>query len=176
MASGLGALRILVIDDNPQMRTIVGTVLSAAGVGRLFYAQNGREGLAALTAYEPDITFVDYEMPQMNGLDFISGVRSLPSDLKMTPLIMLTGHSDSSRLRAARDRGVNEFLAKPVAAKTILSRLQAVIAHPRPFILTNTYFGPDRRRRNDPDYAGPKQRAGDKVEARASAAGAAVEI
>lgn len=43
MASGLAALRILVIDDNPQMRTIVGTVLSAAGVGRIFYAPNGRE-------------------------------------------------------------------------------------------------------------------------------------
>lgn len=176
MAGGLKALRILVIDDNPQMRTIVGTVLSAAGVGRLVYAQNGREGLDAMTAYEPDITFVDYEMPKMNGLDFISGVRSLDSDLKMAPVIMLTGHSDSTRLRAARDRGVTEFLAKPVAARTILSRLQAVITHPRPFILTRTYFGPDRRRRVDPDYNGPRQRATDRAPAPSQAAAATLEI
>ncbi len=58
MASGLAALRILVIDDNPQMRTIVGTVLSAAGVGRIFYAPNGREGLSALMTHQPDVTFV----------------------------------------------------------------------------------------------------------------------
>ena len=45
MASGLAALRILVIDDNPQMRTIVGTVLSAAGVGRIFYAPNVSNGV-----------------------------------------------------------------------------------------------------------------------------------
>jgi two-component system chemotaxis response regulator CheY len=161
MASGLAALRILVVDDNPQMRTIVGTVLAAAGVGRIFYAQNGREGLSALMLHQPDITFVDYEMPQMNGLDFISRVRTLDSDLRMTPLIMLTGHSDAPRLHAARDRGVNEFLAKPVAARTILSRLQAVILHPRPFILTKSYFGPERRRRNAEAYAGPRRRASD---------------
>lgn len=161
MASGLAALRILVVDDNPQMRTIVGTVLAAAGVGQIFYAQDGREGLSALIAHQPDITFVDYEMPKMNGLDFIARVRTLDSDLRMTALIMLTGHSDSPRLRAARDRGVTDFLAKPVAARTILARLQAVILHPRPFILTRSYFGPDRRRRTAENYAGPRRRASD---------------
>ncbi len=161
MASGLAALRILVIDDNPQMRTIVGTVLSAAGVGRIFYAPNGREGLSALMTHQPDVTFVDYEMPELNGLDFITRVRALDSDLRMTALIMLTGHSDGPRLRAARDRGVTEFLAKPVAARTILARLQSVILHPRPFILSGNYFGPDRRRRNAEDYAGPRRRASD---------------
>jgi two-component system chemotaxis response regulator CheY len=163
MASGLAALRILVIDDNPQMRTIVGTVLSAAGVGQIFYAQNGREGLSALLGCQPDVTFVDYEMPQMNGLDFISGVRALDGDLRMSALIMLTGHSDSRRLSAARDRGVNEFLAKPVAARTILGRLQSVILHARPFILTGNYFGPDRRRRSAGDYAGPRRRSSDRL-------------
>lgn len=161
MTTGLGALTLLVIDDNPQMRTIIGAVLSAAGVGRIYYAPNGREGLGALTAYRPDITFVDYEMPVLNGLEFISRVRALDSDLRLTPLIMLTGHSDEPRLRAARDRGVTEFLAKPVSARTILSRLQAVIVHPRPFIATETYFGPDRRRRKAPAYAGPLRRADD---------------
>ena len=140
MASGLAALRILVIDDNPQMRTIVGTVLSAAGVGRIFYAPNGREGLSALMTHQPDVTFVDYEMPEMNGLDFITRVRALDSDLRMTALIMLTGHSDGPRLRAARDRGVTEFLAKPVAARTILARLQSVILHPRPFVRRQKFW------------------------------------
>ncbi len=161
MTTGLAVLRILVVDDNPQMRTIVGTVLSAAGVGQVYHAADGRQGLLALTSYEPDICFVDYEMPVMNGLDFISNVRSMHGPLRMIPLIMLTGHSDELRLRAARDRGVTEFLAKPVAARTILSRLEVVILRPRPFVSCTTYYGPDRRRRAAVHYAGPFRRSAD---------------
>lgn len=161
MAAGLGALRILVVDDNAQMRTIVGTVLSAAGVGHIHYAPDGRAGLTAVRQVEPDICFVDYEMPVMNGLDFISGVRAMASPLNVMPLIMLTGHADEPRLRGARDRGVSEFLCKPVSAKTILSRLQVAILHPRNFIRSATYFGPDRRRRTQVDHAGPRRRSSD---------------
>ncbi|WP_309642984.1 response regulator [Phenylobacterium sp.] len=161
MAAGLGALRILVIDDNAQMRTILGTVLSAAGVGHLHYAPDGRSGLTALVQIQPDLCFVDYEMPVMNGLDFISNVRAIASPLSVMPIIMLTGHADEPRLRAARDRGVSEFLCKPVSAKTILSRLQVAILHPREFIRSTTYFGPDRRRRTQSDHHGPRRRKSD---------------
>ena len=143
------------------MRMIYATRLAYVFDHPLTGPENGREGLSALMTHQPDVTFVDYEMPEMNGLDFITRVRALDSDLRMTALIMLTGHSDGPRLRAARDRGVTEFLAKPVAARTILARLQSVILHPRPFILSGNYFGPDRRRRNAEDYAGPRRRASD---------------
>jgi len=161
MSKGLGALNILVVDDNAQMRTIVGTVLAAAGVRQLYYAPDGREGLAMLKTYEVDVVYVDYEMPQMNGLDFISAVRRLEAPLKYLPIIMLTGHSDLPRLNGARDRGVTEFLTKPVTARTILTRLGAVIFHPRPFVVAPHFFGPERRRRAMPSYAGPLRRASD---------------
>ena len=127
MTQGLGALRILVVDDNEQMRTIIGTVLAAAGVGRLFYATDGRHGLDQLMHDPVDVAYVDYEMPTMNGLDFISRVRMLPGDARYLPIVMLTGHSDLPRLNAARDRGVNEFLAKPVTARNILLRLEIAL-------------------------------------------------
>ena len=161
MTQGLGALRILVVDDNEQMRTIIGTVLAAAGVGRLFYATDGRQGLDQLMAAPVDVAYVDYEMPTMNGLDFISRVRALPGEARYLPIIMLTGHSDLPRLNAARDRGVNEFLAKPVTARNILLRLEAVIMRPRPYVQAPDFFGPDRRRRQSPDYRGPRRRASD---------------
>ncbi|RAK64216.1 response regulator [Phenylobacterium kunshanense] len=163
MAEGLAALRLLVVDDNPQMRTIVGTVLKAAGIRDLHYAPNGRVAWHGLAEIKPDICFVDYEMPVMNGLDFLSIVRGLNSPLRFMPVIMLTGHSDELRLTAARDRGVNEFLAKPVSARTILMRLHAVIMRPRPFVTSESYFGPDRRRRTTPSFAGPFRRAEDRV-------------
>jgi two-component system chemotaxis response regulator CheY len=157
----IASLRLLVIDDHAQMRTIVGTVLTAAGVRHLHYAQDGRQGLRVLADFHPDVCYVDYEMPVMNGLDFVSAVRSLTTADRYLPIIMLTAHSDLTRLAAARDRGVTEFLCKPVTAKAILSRLQAVILQARPFVEISDYFGPNRRRRSLPNYAGPLRRSSD---------------
>jgi len=60
---------------------------------------------------------------------------------------MLTGHTELSRVMEARDAGVHEFLAKLISAKGLYSRIRSIIEHPRPFVRTSTYFGPDRRRR-----------------------------
>jgi len=161
MTTGLAALELLVIDDNAQMRAIVGTVLAAAGVRRLRYAPDGRKGLEAVKQGGIDVTFVDFEMPIMNGLEFLAALRSLTTPERFMPVIMLTGHSDLKRITAARDAGVNEFLGKPVTAKSILTRLNTVITKPRPFVGAPRYFGPDRRRRTQEDYAGPLRRASD---------------
>jgi two-component system chemotaxis response regulator CheY len=163
MAKGLAALRLLVVDDNAQMRTIVGSVLRAAGVRRIHYAPDGRAGLEAVGDFKPDVCFVDYEMPRVNGLDFVTTVRARSGPERYLPIIILTGHSDMARMRLARDRGVTEFLCKPVTARTILTRLETVIFNPRPFVETAGYFGPDRRRRRDEHHAGPLRRASDKA-------------
>jgi len=160
----LGVLKVLVIDDNEQMRTIIGTVLAAAGIRQIYYAADGRRGFEVASQQGIDVVYVDQEMPVMNGLDFISAVRALESDVRYMPIIMLTGHSDMLRLRSARDRGVTDFLCKPVTAKSILDRLNAAIMHPRPFVFTPRYFGPDRRRVRKGAYRGRKRRASDTVE------------
>ena len=59
----------------------------------------------------------------------------------------------------ARDAGINEFIAKPVSVKTMMSRLVAVIEHPRPYVRTTVYFGPCRRRRSAEEYRGPERRS-----------------
>jgi CheY-like chemotaxis protein len=158
MATGLAALRLLVIDDNPQMRTIVGTVLRGGGVRHICYAQNGYRGLEAVEQFRPDVCYVDYEMPVMNGLEFISKLRAPGGQFRCMPVIMLTGHSDYQRITEARDRGVTEFLCKPVTAITILKRLESVIFQPRPFIDAPGYFGPDRRRVRDHGHNGLQRR------------------
>jgi DNA-binding response OmpR family regulator len=65
------------------------------------------------------------------------------------------------RVVEARDAGVTEFIAKPLSARTLLNRLNAVIYHPRAFVRTPSYFGPDRRRRADPAHKGPWRRFDD---------------
>ena len=164
MAIGLAALRILVVDDSREMCSIVGTVLTAAGVGQVHYAQNGKRGLEVVAEFPIDVAYVDQEMPVMNGLDFVAAIRAEQSTERYMPIIMLTGHSDLRHINAARDRGVTEFLCKPVTAKAILSRLNAVIMEPRPFMSSPTYFGPDRRRVRVEGYGGPLRRAIDTAE------------
>src|SRR6201996_6115927 len=96
-------------------------------------------------------------------------VRNAPdSKNPYLPIVMMTGHSEKSRVVKARDAGVTEFVAKPLTAKSVLERLRAVIYPPRPFVRSATYFGPDRRRRDDPHFQGPWRRAGDRGQAPAN--------
>jgi hypothetical protein len=59
---------------------------------------------------------------------------------------------------------VTEFLAKPISAKGLYQRVLNVVANPRPFIKTKTYFGPDRRRNTTNAYIGPERRIGGEME------------
>lgn len=161
MTAGLGALRVLVVDDNKQMRTIIGTVLSAAGVRHLHYAPDARDALQVMKHLPVDVAYVDHEMPGLSGVELVRKIRAMEGPEQFMPLIMLTGHSDVRRLNEARDAGVNEFLGKPVTAMAILRRLDAVIMKPRPFVSSPDFFGPDRRRRADIGYRGPMRRVSD---------------
>ena len=71
---------------------------------------------------------------------------------------MLTGHTALDHVMQARDAGINEFIAKPVSVKTMISRLSSIIEHPRPYVRTTVYFGPCRRRRQD-EHRGPERRS-----------------
>jgi two-component system, chemotaxis family, chemotaxis protein CheY len=75
---------------------------------------------------------------------------------------MITGHSTMRRVGEARDVGVTEFLSKPVTARGVIERITRVVDHPRSFVRTSQYFGPDRRRRQEPAWPGPFRRSTDK--------------
>lgn len=152
-------LKVLVVDDNQHMRTLVTAILQAFGIKTVHEAHNGESAWAELLLHPCDIVIADWVMEGMSGLEFTEKVRTAPdSPNAFVPIIMLTGHTSVDHVQAARDAGVNEFLAKPVSSKAILSRLVAVIEHPRPFVRTKVYFGPCRRRRREGDYHGPERR------------------
>lgn len=155
----LTKLYVLLIDDCAPMRKILRTVLHALGIKRVTEAADGAEGLKVLEGFFPDLIFVDHEMQPMNGLDFTREVRAGVDGINpFTPVIMISGHTDVARILGARDAGITEYLAKPISAKLIYSRIKSVIDSPRPFIRTETFFGPDRRRRAMP-FDGPERRA-----------------
>ncbi|MBX9847103.1 MAG: response regulator [Xanthobacteraceae bacterium] len=152
-------LRLLVIDDNPYMRRIIRTLLHGFGARDVMEAEDGATGLDAFTHNAPDIVLVDWAMPVFDGLKLTQMIRQADSTANpFVPIIMITGHSEKNRVTDARDTGITEFLAKPISAKALYQRIVNVVAHPRPFIRTKTYFGPDRRRNANANYAGPERR------------------
>jgi CheY-like chemotaxis protein len=157
-------LKILIVDDNHHMRVLLTEILRAIGVREVFEAADGAEALEMLRTHPIDIVMTDLSMQPLDGIDFVRLLRnSRDSGNPMIPVIMVTGHSTMKRVAEARDVGVNEFLSKPVTARGVIERLSRVVDHPRPFVRTDGYFGPDRRRqRDDPSNPGPRRRKTDK--------------
>jgi CheY-like chemotaxis protein len=152
-------LRILVVDDNHHMVNIVKTIMRGFGAKEFRDAKNALEAYGVLKSEGIDLVITDYAMEEMNGCDFSRLVRiGEDSPNHYVPIIMLSAYSERSRVEAARDAGVTEFCAKPVTAAELYRKIVSVINTPRPFIRTDTFFGPDRRRRTSNSYKGKERR------------------
>jgi len=146
MTIGLEALRVLLVDDNTHMRSIVSTILKGIGVRQLREAQDGADGLQSLRSWPADLAIIDFRMDPLDGAQFTRMVRNSPDSANpYLPIIMMTGFADRGRVFEARDAGVTEILTKPITTKSLIARLEAVIMRPRPFVRTDDYFGPLRR-------------------------------
>lgn len=158
----LKSLNVLLADDNQNMRAIASAVLHSADIRNVYEAAEGATAFDLLRRHPIDLAIVDFNMFPLDGVEFTRLVRTSPdSPNPHLPIIMMTGHSERSRVYEARDAGVTEFIVKPITAKAVLDRLKAVIMRPRPFIKSRDYVGPCRRRRDAPDYAGPYRRGSD---------------
>ena len=144
------------------MRKLMMTVLESLGIKNIHLSPNGEHAFESFQKENQDIILTDWIMEPMDGLELTKEIRSSAlSPNRMVPIILLTGYSAWSRVEMARDMGVTEFLVKPFTANDVARRLAHVITNPRDFIETSTFFGPDRRRRNDPGYTGPMRREAD---------------
>ncbi len=149
------------VDDNVHMINIVKTILRGFGAVHIFEAKDATEAFHRLKHDSIDICISDYQMEVLDGVEFVQLVRnSSDSPNRYVPIIMLTAHSERSKVTAARDAGANEFCCKPVTAIELRRKVVAIVDFPRPYIKTSNFFGPDRRRKQDPNYAGPERREG----------------
>jgi CheY-like chemotaxis protein len=155
-------LHVIVVEDNEHMRVLLRTVLNAMGIRRIIEFEEGSEALKKFAALKPDFVLTDLSMAPMDGLHFTRAIRQMPEQsLCVTPIIMVTGHTERRRVEAARDAGVNEILAKPITPAGLFSRVEEIVYRPRPFVRSPNYCGPCRRRQDKPDYVGPWRRESD---------------
>ncbi|MAC90712.1 MAG: CheY-like chemotaxis protein [Maricaulis maris] len=175
MAVDFSRVRILIVDDNGYMLTILRTILHGFGIKQIFESKDPADAFDMVRSDAVDIIITDYQMEILDGLDFVRLVRTADdSPNPLVPIIMLSAYSEKSKVMSARDAGVTEFCCKPVTAKEMFSKIASVINEPRPFIRNKSYFGPDRRRAgaDGAAYKGPERRkASQKVGADTEAGG-----
>lgn len=158
--TNLSPLRVLVIDDSPQMRDLLQGLLEAIGINDVLTAENGEQGHALFLETTPDIIITDGAMSPINGYELTDRIRSDPNNPNpFVPIIMISGHVKDENVQRARTSGVSEYLAKPISSETLYERLTAIVGNPYYFIRTPTYLGPDRRRENSDVYQGENRRS-----------------
>ena len=115
-------MRALVIDDSRAMRRIVGSILEDFGY-ETRQAGHGREALDVLEeGYVPDLACVDWNMPVMDGLQFVSAVRANPAWRSVT-IMMVTSESEQVQIVRALAAGAHEYVIKPFTADAIRDKL-----------------------------------------------------
>ena len=141
------SLCVLIVDDNQYMRKMIRNLLVNCGIKDIYEAADGIAALDSIRTVAPDAVVLDWEMPLLSGPELVRIVRS-PGVFPMpdVPIIMLTGHCERWRVVEAVRLGVNEFLTKPVSAKSLYDRLVAITLQPRPSVQMGDYYGPEPRK------------------------------
>jgi len=118
----LSAGRILVVDDEPQIRRIMRTTLTSAGY-EVDDAKTGEEGLLKVREFRPDLVLLDINMPGMGGL---ATCRAIRGDANVA-IIMLTVHNTEAAKVEALDAGADDFVTKPFSTPELLARIRAAL-------------------------------------------------
>jgi YesN/AraC family two-component response regulator len=141
-------VKVLIVDDEYYTRKVIRTLLLAIGCTKIYEAGDGAIGLEMIRAVSPDIILLDWEMPGIDGAEFVRQVRSSQSlPLPGVPIIMLTGHGERWRVREAVRLGVHEFLLKPVSSETLQERILSILAKPRKMLQPGSSYRPEPRNR-----------------------------
>jgi two-component system chemotaxis response regulator CheY len=121
----MGSLKIMLVDDSGTMRKIEKMSLAKIGYDQVTEAINGVDALAKLKDGKPDLFLVDWNMPEMNGLQFVGAVRSTP-ELKDIPIIMLTTVNTQDEIMAVMKAGANDFLNKPFTPEALQEKISKI--------------------------------------------------
>ena len=115
-------MKAIVIDDSRAIRMVIRNILREVGF-EVLEAGNGREALEVLEeSGDVDLALVDWNMPEMNGLEFVKALRA-NQEYKDLPVCMVTTETEMSRMVEALEAGANDYLMKPFAKDALLEKL-----------------------------------------------------
>ena len=116
-------MKVLVVDDSRSMRAIVTRILKDIGVDDIVQAGDGQEALTILeTSDLPDLALVDWHMPVLNGLEFVTAVHQRSEWRRMT-IMMVTTESEQAQMVRALTAGAHEYMMKPFSSEALVEKL-----------------------------------------------------
>ncbi len=118
-------MRALIIDDSRAMRALLGRILTELGF-EIGEAGNGREGLEHLQAHgAPDVILVDWNMPEMSGIEFVEAVRAI-REYDVARIIMVTTETEMTRVVKALGTGLDAYVMKPFTKDAVVAQLTRI--------------------------------------------------
>ncbi len=118
-------MKILVVDDFSTMRRIVKNILKQLGFENIEEAEDGAQALTKLRNGGFDFVVSDWNMPNMDGLEFLKSVRSDPG-LKSLPFLMVTAEAEKDKVITAIQAGVSNYVVKPFTAEILKEKMDRI--------------------------------------------------
>jgi len=115
-------MKFLVVDDSSTMRRIIKNTLSRIGYNDIIEAENGKDALEKFESV--DIILTDWNMPEMDGLEFVKNVRGKNPSI---PILMITTNAAKDDIIEALKNGVNNYIVKPFTPETLKEKIDSVL-------------------------------------------------
>lgn len=119
------AIKVLVVDDQLTMRSLIRSTLQEIGIRDIADAADGEDGLKALQQRPVHLIISDFNMPKLDGLGFLRAVRAQEAT-KKSAFIMLTGRADMELVQRAMQFGVNNYVTKPFSPLQLRKKIEEV--------------------------------------------------
>lgn len=118
---------VMIVDDSSTIRVAIRKILASENFDIILEAENGKDALLKLGILkeEPDIIFLDFEMPEMNGVETLKQIRTLKIN---SQIIVITAFSDKNVLSGFLKLGVNAYVVKPIERKIVLEKIAKVLS------------------------------------------------
>ena len=116
---------IMVVDDSASLRQVVGIALKGAGYS-VIEGRDGADALAKLNGQRINLIISDINMPNMDGISFVTAVKQIPA-YKFTPIIMLTTESEEDKKAQGKAAGAKAWVVKPFKPDVLLNAVQKLI-------------------------------------------------
>ena len=153
--------RVLIVDPNPAAARLLMDLLKGFGSREVVVEGDESRVLDLAREMEPGLICTERAGPKLDGEALVRRIRRSSLSCRRAPIIMVTAEATASAIKGARDSGVHEFLRKPFTSGDLQRRIENLATKPRDWVEAVGYVGPDRRRFNSTDYAGPRKRKQD---------------
>ncbi len=129
MVGEFGTVRILLIEDQLFIRSMMARMLSGIGFKEILQARDGQEAIDLISADKEfvDVVLCDLKMPNMDGIEFITKLRALPTGSAQTPVVMLTASNDPETVHKLKALGIAGYIVKPASTQMVVERVRSAL-------------------------------------------------